>query len=82
MRRHVDAGLAGYCVLAPPQTCHRLLLCVELESGLAVEGVGTSASDRLFVTGEGEHGKLFCVSRLLFTASYKDSNLQGREWEH
>lgn len=55
---HVDSRLGRNGVFAPPQTCDCLLLCVELKSGLAVEGVGAAASNGLLVASEREHGKL------------------------
>ena len=58
MCRHVHRRLGRNSILAPPQTGHSLLLRVELQTGLAVECVGTAARNRLLVTSEGEHGEL------------------------
>jgi len=58
VRRHIHRRLRRNRILGPPQTRHRLLLRVELDTRLAVEGVGAAAGDRLLVAGEGEHGQL------------------------
>jgi hypothetical protein len=58
MRRHVDRCLCRNGILASPQTCNSLLLCVELQARLAIECVGTATSNGLLITGEGEHGEL------------------------
>jgi hypothetical protein len=58
MRRHVHARLRRNRIFTPPQTCHGLLLGIELKSRLAVESIRTTAGYRLFVAGEGEHGQL------------------------
>jgi hypothetical protein len=55
---HVHRCLCRNCILAPPQTCHCLLLCVELQTRLAVEGVRATARNRFLVSCEGEHGEL------------------------
>lgn len=57
MRGHDNASFAMRRILAAPETRDSLLLRVELQAGLAVEGVGTAPSDTLLVPGEGEHGK-------------------------
>lgn len=44
-------------ILSTPQAGHGLLLSIEVETRLAVEGVGTAASNALLVSGEGEHGE-------------------------
>ena len=55
---HVHRRLRSNRILAPPQTRHSLLLCVELQTRLAVKCVGTAARNRFLVTSEGEHGEL------------------------
>ena len=57
MCRHVHASLGGHGILAPPQAGHSLLLGVELEAGLAIKGIGTTARNTLLVAGKAEHGK-------------------------
>lgn len=57
MRRHVDLCLGGDRILSIPVARDGLVLSVEVDAGLAVEGVCTATSDRLLVTGEGEHGQ-------------------------
>jgi hypothetical protein len=58
VRRHIHRRLRRNRILAPPQTRHRLLLRVELQTRLAVESVRTAARNRLLVASEGEHGEL------------------------
>lgn len=55
MRGHHDVSLGADSILTAPQASHGLLLRVELQAGLAVEGVGAAAGDTLLVAGEGEH---------------------------
>lgn len=57
MSGHHNASLSADSILGLPQASHGLLLGIELQTGLAVEGVGTAAGDTLLVTGEGEHGQ-------------------------
>lgn len=57
VRRHDNASLSANGILCPPQASHGLLLSIELQTGLAVEGVSTATGDTLLVTGEGEHGQ-------------------------
>ncbi|KAJ6446052.1 CMGC/SRPK protein kinase [Purpureocillium lavendulum] len=56
-RRHVDGRLLGDGIGALPQGSDRLELRVEVDAGLAVEGIGAAAGDTLLVAGEGEHGQ-------------------------
>lgn len=78
MSRHIDRRLGSNRVFAPPQTGHRLLLGVELKSGLAIESVRTAASNRLLVTSEGEHGELLFISFVHacfeLSETYRDGN--------
>ena len=55
MSRHNRMSLGANSILTPPQTSHRLLLGIELQPGLAIESIGTTASNTLLVTGEREH---------------------------
>lgn len=64
MRGHDHGSLRCNCILAPPQTCHRLLLRIELQSRLAIKRVGTATCNALLVTSEREHGKLTHISNL------------------
>jgi hypothetical protein len=57
MRGHDNMGLGANGIFAAPQAGHGLLLGVELQAGLAVEGVRAAAGDTLLVTGEREHGQ-------------------------
>lgn len=57
MRGHHNVGLGANSIFAAPQAGHGLLLGVELQAGLAVEGVSTATGDTLLVAGEGEHGQ-------------------------
>ena len=50
-------SLGAHGILPAPQTRDRLLLRVELQARLAVEGVGAAAGDALLVAREGEHGE-------------------------
>lgn len=59
---HGNIRLRRNRIFAPPQARDRLLLCVELQTRLAVECVGSAASNRLLVAGEREHGQLHCIS--------------------
>ena len=55
--RHHHGSLGAGSILAFPQTGNSLLLGIELQAGLAVEGVGTTTGNTLLITSEGEHGK-------------------------
>ena len=68
MSGHHDAGLGAHGIFTLPQAGDGLLLSVELQAGLAVEGVGTTTGNTLLVTSEGEHGK----SCLLYTSDAAD----------
>lgn len=57
MRRHDNAGFAMRRILAAPETRDGLLLRIELQPGLAVEGAGPAPGDTLLVPGEGKHGQ-------------------------
>lgn len=73
LRRHVDLCLGSHRILRVPVTRDSLVLGVEVDTGLAVEGALTTASDGLLVTGEGEHGKRDrdgAVDQLVGTADF------------
>lgn len=57
MSRHHNTRLSANGILGLPQASHGLLLGIELQTGLAVEGAGTATGDTFLVTGEGEHGQ-------------------------
>ena len=55
--RHNHMSLGANRILRLPQASHGLLLRVELQPRLSVEGVGATTSNTLLVTGEREHGQ-------------------------
>lgn len=54
---HDNIGLGVDGILASPQAGDGLLLSVEVQARLAIESAGTTTSDTLLVSGEGEHGE-------------------------
>lgn len=55
LMRHHHISLGANGILTAPQASHRLLLRVELDTGLAVESVRTTTRNALLVPGEREH---------------------------
>ena len=62
VRRHIHARLRRPSILTTPKRRNRLLLRIELEPGFAVKRISTTTSNRLLVTGKGEHGELQTIN--------------------
>ena len=80
VRRHDGASLGRCCVLAPPEARHRLLLCVEHEARLSIEGISTATGHRFLIASKREHGELNTISDDL--GPTVSPNLLGRGWAH
>ena len=69
---HDDASLRLDSVLRSPEARHGLLLGIKVQTGLTIEGVGTTTGNTLLITGEGEHGQWHWDGHI-------DTNLTGLE---
>ena len=80
LRRHIRPRPRRRSISRRPETGNSLLLRIELQSGFTVEGISTTAGNRLLVSSEGEHGKLENTVRKSYVIILEDmGNSQGRE---